>query len=259
MYGRHANVWNINTRFNSRTGNMRKKESSHFHNLKPLLWRRSAVHWFPLVAYQPRSHGQGSSAYTHCRGWLDTYPKIWSFYHPLKYKYSVCLLFTLSTTNVVSPCQLFTSPAPLCYNTVYNVHTLYAIQHWSHLSVSIISKKSETKRISKVKLNGKCTFIKMYKKQFTPEYLSTCQRWDLKTSLVDLTDWAAANPKISPPVPPGCPGQITLLLRDGKDTLYGQNWTRPSLIWVVLGQSYKTHSHSICPAIHLSPSPWSNW
>ena len=94
VYGRHANVWNINTRFNSRNGNMRKKESSHFHNLKPLLWRRSAVHWFPLVAYQPRSLGQGSSAYTHCRGSLDTYPKIWSFYHPLKYKYSVCLLLS---------------------------------------------------------------------------------------------------------------------------------------------------------------------
>ena len=95
------------------------------------------------------------------------------------YVYCCLHTVTLSTTTVVSPCQLFTSPAPLYYNTVYNVHTLYAIQHWSHLSVSIISKKSETKWISKVKLNGKCTCIKMYKKQFTPEYLSTCQRWDL--------------------------------------------------------------------------------
>ena len=103
----------------------------------------------------------------------------------------------------------------------------------------------------------KMYFHQNVQKAVYPRVLEYLPKMGSVTSLVDLTDWAAAKPKISPPVHTWYPGQITLLLRDGKDTLYGQNWTRPSLIWMVLGQSYKTHSHSICPAIHLSP--WSNW
>ena len=103
-------------------------------------------------------------------------------------------------------------------------------------------------------------FHQNVQKAVYPRVLEYLPKMGSVTSLVDLTDWAlAAKPKISPPVHTWYPGQITLLLRDGKDTLYGQNWTRPSLIWMVLGQSYKTRSHSICPAIHLSPSPWSIW
>ena len=105
----------------------------------------------------------------------------------------------------------------------------------------------------------KMYFHQNVQKAVYPRVLEYLPKMGSVTSLVDLTDWAAAKPKISPPVHTWYPGQITLLLRDGKDTLYGQNWTRPSLIWMVLGQSYKTHSHSICPAIHLFPSPWSNW
>ena len=102
----------------------------------------------------------------------------------------------------------------------------------------------------------KMYFHQNVQKAVYPRVLEYLPKMGSVTSLVDLTDWAAAKPKISPPVHTWYPGQITLLLRDGKDTLYGQNWTRPSLIWMVLGQSYKTHSHSICPAIHLSL--WSN-
>ena len=127
------------------------------------------------------------------------------------------------------------------------------IQHWSHLSVSIISKKN----LKHLNMNGLLLASKCTKSSLPPS------TWVLaKDGICNKSgrpDWLSTSCQTQnfPPVHTWYPGQITLLLRDGKDTLYGQNWTRPSLIWMVLGQSYKTHSHSICPAIHLSP--WSNW